>query len=158
MDKNTTSVDENALARARQVTVDFIDGMKALGAPLQGIADGDNLYPFGGSFSVAAFGYLRLFSVTPMEFTMGGPKYLFDGEGGGVAFGGGIFLGAGLLRVHPATLPGSNVEFLVAGTPGFPNALSITWLRGGLPIGSFHGTGLSAFGGGGGGVGRFRVS
>jgi hypothetical protein len=158
MNKNDMVVDEKALERAQQVMVDFIDGMTALGAPLQSMPGTDiGLYPFGGSFSIAAIGYLRLFSVTPLEFTMGGSKYTFSGEGGGVAFGGGIFAGVGGFFVHPSTLPGSRVELAVAGTPGFPNALSITWLRGGVPIGSFHGTGLSVFGGVGGGVGDFRV-
>jgi hypothetical protein len=112
-----------------------------------------NLFPYGGTFSITGIGYILLASVTPMEFT-NGTKFTYKGEGGGAAFGSGVFVGGGIFNTDPATLPGKDIYFAVAAGPGVPATLIITWIYNGRAIGSFSGVGISAFAGFGGGVGR----
>ncbi|MFT5821581.1 MAG: hypothetical protein ACI8ZM_002834 [Crocinitomix sp.] len=117
-------------------------------------ADSVTLYPYGGTFSVAGAIYLFLSSVTPMEFT-NGIKLTFKGEGFGFVFGGGVFAGGGIFNMDPTTLPGKDVTFTLAAGPGITSPLLINWYYNDRPIGSFAGPGVSAFGGAGGGKGRF---
>ncbi|NOQ70919.1 MAG: hypothetical protein GQ574_02895 [Crocinitomix sp.] len=112
------------------------------------------LYPYGGTFTVAGAIYLALNSVTPMEFT-NGVQLTFKGDGFGFVFGGGVFAGAGIFNMDPTTLPGKDVTFTLAAGPGIASPLLINWYYNDRPIGSFAGPGASAFGGAGGGKGRF---
>lgn len=109
------------------------------------------VHPFSGSFTIAAIGYLRLSSVTPMDF--GRIKLVYTGEGGGIAFGGGVFGGAGVFYVDPASLVGQERRCEPAGTPG---GIILNWYDGLRPIGTFIGVGPSVFTGGGWVGGPFR--
>jgi len=142
-------------AEAKQLLLSSRAQLRELVKSSPDLADDANLYPFGGSFSVAGIFYLQLFSVTPMEFT-NGAKLSYRGEGGGAVFGGGVFAGGGIFTVDPATLVGKEVAFLVAAGPGVPAPLAITWILNFVPIGNFLGGGISAFAGAGGGSGKFE--
>lgn len=115
----------------------------------------DKAYPFFGTVSVVgAVFYVEFSTVTPLEFT-NGVKLTYHGKGGGIAGGAGVFAGAGLLRVDPATLNNTEVAFALGATPG-PGHLGVDWILNWNSIGTGVFVGLSAFLGSGFGAGPFK--
>jgi hypothetical protein len=155
MKNENVEMDAETIARYQAIAHQELINMQAQLAAAGGKElEPKNPYLFGASFSIAGIAYIQVSSVTPMEFT-NGFKLKFFGEGGGAAFGGGVFAGAGVLDVDPATLVNRDVTFAVAATPGVPAGLGVTFFLNHSPIGYFHGVGISAFIGFGGGAGKF---